>query len=83
MKLKIILILISSLFIITGISFNINDCYNNYVIEKNEFKNIYNYFKGENNYLFVLEIHKINLKRGINNNQNVDKDIVIKSQPSG
>ena len=78
MKLRISLIIISSLFIIIGVTIKYNDYYNNYKIEKNELNNIYNYIEGKNNdYLFILEIPKINLKRGIKNNTNVDEDIVI------
>ena len=78
MKLRISLILISSIFIIIGITIKYNYYYNNYKIEKKELNNIYNYIEGNNNdYLFVLEIPKINLKRGIINNSNVDKDIVL------
>ena len=78
MKLRNCLIIISSLFIIISIAIKSSDYYHNYKIEKKELNNIYNYLNNNiGNYISVLEIPKINLKKGLNYNTNVDEDIVI------
>ena len=79
MKLRISLIVISSLFVIIGLSIKINKNYRTYEITKKELGNINNYIynKGSSEYIFIIEIPKIGLKKGINDNNNVDKGIVL------
>ncbi len=78
MKLKSI-ILISSLFIIIGITLKCNNYYQNYKIQKQEINSIANYLehKDNNDFVAILEIPKINLKRGLKKDSNVDEDITI------
>lgn len=79
MKLSTSLIIISSLFVIIGFSIKIEDNYKKYIINKEEMKNISNYLEHNDykDYICVLEIPKIDLKRGIKNNKNVDNGIAI------
>ena len=79
MKLRIGLIIIFSLFIIFGFKIKINDYYKKYKVDKEEMKSIGNYIENndKSDYISVLEIPKISLKRGIKNNKNVDNDIAI------
>ena len=78
MKLKKCIFIISSLFLIIGITLKCNLKTQKYVIEKKNINSISNYFKhNKSEYLAILEIPKINLKRGLKQNTNVDEDIVI------
>lgn len=78
MKLKISLLVIFSIFIIIGISIKINNYYKKYQINKIELNNINNYIKKNNNtYISILEIPSINLKKGLNYNNNVEQGIAI------
>lgn len=79
MKLRISIIILSSTFIIIGITIKAKLYYKEYNINKEEQKNIINYIenKDNSNYISILEIPKINLKRGIKLDTNVDKDITI------
>lgn len=79
MKLRIGLILLSSFSIIIGITIKTKLYYKEYNINKKEHNNIVNYIKNNDssNYISVLEIPKINLKKGIKINTNVDEGISI------
>ena len=78
MKLKSILLLIGSIFIIIGITLKTKIYYHNYLINKQEIKAVTNYFNQQNNeYIAIIEIPKINLKKGIKENDNVDKGIML------
>lgn len=81
MRLRISLV-ISICLIILGFSFKVNNKYEKYIIEKKEIDSINNFIEkkdNELNYYAIIEIPKINLKRGINENDNVNKGIVILS----
>ena len=78
MKLKKGIFLISSLFLIIGLTIKYNSKYYNYKIEKQNINSISNYFEHKNNeYIAILEIPKIDLKRGLKEDTSVDEDITI------
>lgn len=76
MKLK--LFIISSIFILLGISIRSNHYYYNYQINKKHLKLITNYLENNNSsILAILEIPKINLKEEIIKDIKVDQGIEI------
>lgn len=80
MKLRTYLLIISIVFIIIGITIKYNSYYKKYNIEKKELKKIVNFleYKKHNiEYIAVLEIPKINLKKGLKINTKVDEGIEI------
>lgn len=77
MKLKY-LIIISCCLLIVGITINTKLKYNQYVIDKEEKKDIFNFIDHQNsNYMAILEIPKISFKRGIKKDASVDEDITV------
>lgn len=78
MKLKRIIFIISSLSLIIGITIKYNLKDKTIRIEKQNINSISNYIEHrKSEYLAILEIPKINLKRGLKENTNVNEDIVI------
>ena len=79
MKLKIIILLISIIFIIIGLAIKTEMYYKKYQISKKEFDSINRFIENklEDEYIAVLEIPKINLKRGLKLNTTVDEGITI------
>ena len=81
MRLRISLI-VSICLIILGTSFKVNSKYEKYLLEKKEINSISNFIEKKDNelkYCAIIEIPKIKLKKGINENNNVDKGIVFLS----
>ena len=78
MKLKNVLLLISSIFIIIGITLKTSNQYHSYLINKKEKKAITNFInKQKSEYIAIIEIPQINLKKGIREDDNVDKGIML------
>ena len=78
MKLRIFLIIICSLFIVMGVSIKINNYYKKYKVNNDDIKSVSNYLLNNyKDYIGILEIPKINFKKGIKDNTNVDNGIAI------
>lgn len=78
MKSKIILLFISSILIIVGLTLKTSTYYHNYLIQKQEINTLTNFFNNQiDEEIAILEIPKINLKKTIQDNQNVDEGIMV------
>lgn len=82
MKIKRITLVISILLIMIGVFINIGVGYKTYLIEKKEIDSIACFIENNDkgniyNYIALLEIPKISLKRGINKDSTVDSNISI------
>lgn len=78
MQLKNILIIISSLFIIIGSTLKTSNNYHSYLINQKENKAITNFINNQaSEYIAIIEIPQINLKKGIREDDNVDQGIMV------
>ena len=78
MQVKNILIIISSLFIIIGLTIKTSNNYHSYLISQKENKAITNFINNQaSEYIAIIEIPYIKLKIGIREDDNVDQGIML------